>query len=47
MTARRGAVSIKGKIDGPRQAHEAVSMVEALPGVRSVSVKELELEARM
>lgn len=47
VTAKRGAVSIKGKIDGPRQAHAARSMVEALPGVRSVSVKELALVARM
>ena len=47
VTSQRGFVSVKGKIDGPIQAHKVKSIVEEIDGVRAVSVKELALVARM
>jgi cytidylate kinase len=47
ITADSGTVVIKGAIDGPVQARKVRGIVETLPGVRGVSVKELALVHRM
>lgn len=47
VTAQRGVVSVKGKIDGPIQARKVREIVEGIHGVLAVSVKELALVSRM
>jgi len=47
VAARAGAVSIKGDIDRPTQAKKIRSFVGSIPGVRTVSLDELCVVARM
>lgn len=47
VLAHAGAVSIKGKIDGPGQAKKIRTFVQAIPGVKTVHLHELELATRI
>ena len=47
VAAHRGSVSLKGDIDTPGQAKKIRGLVEAIPGVRTVSLEELALANRI
>jgi cytidylate kinase len=47
ITAQSGKVTLKGAIEGPVQAKKIRGVLERIPGVREVSLKELELVSMM
>ncbi len=47
VTAEAGSVAIKGAIDSPDHARDIRGFAEKIPGVRSVSLKELSLVTRI
>jgi cytidylate kinase len=47
INANGGALSVRAAIDGPVQASKIRSIVESVPGVHTVSLKELSLVSRM
>ena len=47
IVADNGTLSVRGTIDGPVQANKIRGIVESVPGVHKVSLKELSLVSRM